>query len=107
MRTTHTLAITAALGLVLLGATVQQALSANGTAAKAKHPTAVSAVAPRSAGVAAEGRVVTYPGGEVVVGTERAGRLVSMRVREGQRVVRGELLAELESDELRAGLQEA
>jgi RND family efflux transporter MFP subunit len=43
----------------------------------------------------------------VVVGTERAGRLVSMRVQEGQRVQKGELLAELESDELRAGLAEA
>src|SRR5204862_593887 len=57
--------------------------------------------------VAADGRVVTYPGGEVVVGAERAGRLVRLLVDEGQAVSRGELLAELESDALRAALREA
>ena len=57
--------------------------------------------------VAAEGRVVTYPGGEVVVGAERSGRLVRVLVEEGQTVAKGALLAELESEELRASLQEA
>jgi len=103
---THTMGITAVLGVGLLGATVQQALSANG-AAKASRTESVKRAASRPAGVAAEGRVVTYPGADVVVGTERAGRLVSMRVQEGQSVKKGELLAELESDELRAGLAEA
>jgi RND family efflux transporter MFP subunit len=103
---TQSMVITALAGLGLLGATVQQALSANG-AAKAARTEAVQTAARRPAGVAAEGRVVTYPGADVVVGTERAGRLVSMRVQEGQSVRQGELLAELESDELRAGLAEA
>jgi RND family efflux transporter MFP subunit len=101
---TQTLLLTGTLGLGLLGATVHQALSANG-AAKATRPSP-STAAPRSAGVAAEGRVVTYPGAEVLVGTERAGRLVAMRVQEGQAVKMGELIAELESDELRASLAE-
>jgi RND family efflux transporter MFP subunit len=50
---------------------------------------------------------VAYPGAEVKVGAERGGRLVAVRVREGDVVRRGALLAELESDELRAGLAEA
>jgi RND family efflux transporter MFP subunit len=50
---------------------------------------------------------VTYPGAEVVVSAERAGRLVVLRVQEGQSVRRGELLAELDSEELNAALGEA
>jgi len=57
--------------------------------------------------VAAEGRVVAYPGAEVQVGAERAGRLVRVLVQEGQAVGRGDLLAEIESEELRAALEEA
>jgi len=104
---TQTMVVTGVLGLGLLGATVLQALSANGSARAAKAA-AANRVAPlRRAGVAAEGRVVTYPGADVVVGTERAGRIVSVRFVEGQQVRKGDLLAELESDELRAGLAEA
>jgi RND family efflux transporter MFP subunit len=50
---------------------------------------------------------VTYPGSEVQVGFERSGRLVRVAVQEGQAVKKGALLAELESDELRASLAEA
>ena len=58
--------------------------------------------------VAAEGRVVAYPGAEVRVGAERAGRLVRVAGRRRARpCAKGELLAELESDELRAALAEA
>lgn len=95
--------IASGLGLALLGATVLQALSAGSaaTAAEARRGPA------RRPGVAAEGRIVTYPGGDVVVGSERAGRLVSVRFEEGRPVRKGDLLAELESDELRAGHAEA
>jgi HlyD family secretion protein len=57
--------------------------------------------------VAAEGRVVAYPGAEVKVGAERAGRLVRVNVQEGQMVRKGDLLAEIESEELRAALAES
>lgn len=99
---TKTIAIMGAVGLGLLGATI---LQARGAAATAPAP----AQAPRAAvaGVAAEGRVVAYPGAEVVVGAERTGRLVRVCVVENQVVRRGELLAEIESDELRAALDEA
>ncbi|HWW95724.1 MAG TPA: efflux RND transporter periplasmic adaptor subunit [Vicinamibacteria bacterium] len=69
-------------------------------------PAAASAP-PLARVVAAEGRVVAYPGAEVKVGAERAGRLVRVVVQEGQSVHRGDLLAEIESEELRASLAEA
>lgn len=57
--------------------------------------------------VTAEGRVVAYPGGEVTVGSEVLGTIVTMPVRERQTVRRGELLAQLRDDEVRASLAEA
>jgi HlyD family secretion protein len=99
----RTIGITASIGLALAAATVLQARSA-----------AVIATAPRVAtagavgrDVAAEGRVVTYPGAEVRVSAERGGRLVRVDVREGDQVQKGQMLAEIESDELRAALAEA
>lgn len=73
----------------------------------ADRPAAAAVTQPQPRVVAAEGRVVAYPGAEVRVGAERAGRLVSVRVREGDVVQRGQLLAEIESEEIRAGLAEA
>jgi HlyD family secretion protein len=69
-------------------------------------PPDVRADPPAARGVAAEGRVVAYPGGEVVVGTERAGRLVRLVHEEGQTVRRGVVIAELDADELEAALAE-
>lgn len=57
--------------------------------------------------VVAEGRVTTYPGNEVVVGTDFAGTLERVAVEERQRVRKGEVLAELRADEERAALAEA
>jgi len=97
-------ALLAIAGAALAAATVLQArggMSAPDTTAAPKARTA------RAAGVAAEGRVVAYPGAEVKVGAERAGRLVRVAVEEGQTVRRGDLLAEIDSDELRAALAEA
>jgi HlyD family secretion protein len=57
--------------------------------------------------VMAEGCVVAYPGAEVVVGSEAAGRIVTLDVREGSTVHKGELLAALNADDLNAQLAEA
>ena len=57
--------------------------------------------------VIAEGRVVAYPGAEVVVGTEAAGRIVRLDVLEKSVVHKGDILAELNADDLRANLAEA
>jgi HlyD family secretion protein len=95
---------TITIGAALLAATALQArLSVSAGRASAPPPGAPAT--PRA--IAAEGRVVAYPGAEVDVAAERSGRLVSVRVEEGQAVRRGELLAEIESEELRAALAEA
>ncbi|HVQ54970.1 MAG TPA: efflux RND transporter periplasmic adaptor subunit [Thermoanaerobaculia bacterium] len=70
----------------------------------AKH---APAAPPPSAHVAAEGRIVAYPGAEVVVGTDLGGTIVSLKVQEKEKVRRGQLLAELRSDDHRAALEEA
>jgi HlyD family secretion protein len=57
--------------------------------------------------VVAEGRVAAYPGAEVIVGTEVAGRIVVLPVDEKSRVKKGDLIAELNSSDLRASLAEA
>jgi RND family efflux transporter MFP subunit len=90
-----------AIGLALLGVTVLQARSMQPPVAAAAPATALPV------GIAAEGRVVAYPGAEVKVAAERGGRLVRMLVEENQVVRRGQVLAELESDELQASLEEA
>lgn len=62
---------------------------------------------PSAPRVIAEGRVVAYPGAEVVVGSEAAGRVVRLNVVEKSRVQKGDLIAELNSDDLRAMQAEA
>ena len=100
---TRTLLFTGFVVVAVIGATILQAVSAGTGGRRAAAP------APRTAdrGIAAEGRVVTYPGAEVRVAAERPGRLVAVHVREGQEVRKGELLVEIESDELQAALAEA
>lgn len=66
------------------------------------------AVAPAGAArVAAEGRVVAYPGAEVVVGTDFAGTVRRLLVKERDAVRKGDLLAEIGADEQKAALAEA
>jgi HlyD family secretion protein len=91
-------------GGALVGATV---LQARAVVQPVPAPKAEPASVQARGGVAAEGRVVAYPGAEVRVGAERAGRLVRVLVEEGAAVRKGQLLAEIESDELRATLDEA
>lgn len=104
MQTRTTLAIGVAVGGALLGATILQARS---VAAGRTGASPAAPAVPPSRLVAAEGRVVTYPGAEVGVAAERTGRLTRVTVDEGDLVRRGDLLAEIESDELRAALDEA
>ena len=58
-------------------------------------------------GVRAEGRVVTYPGQRVEVGSELGGTITRLHVHEGDKVRKGDLLVELDDSELRAALGEA
>ncbi len=88
-------------GITLLSATLFQALQASPT------PPAAPRATPSERRIAAEGRVAPYPGAEVVLSAERGGRLLTVRVEEGQQVRRGELIAELDGRELRAARDEA
>lgn len=94
-------------GLVALAAVAGTVLQARGLPRLAAPSAETVVQTPSATGVAAEGRVVTYPGAEVRVGAERDGRLVRVLVEEGATVRKGQLLAEIESDELRAALAEA
>lgn len=67
-------------------------------------PTPEAGRAPR---VVAEGRLTTYPGAEVLVASEVAGTIVALPLVEKQAVKRGQLVAELLADDLRAELAEA
>jgi multidrug efflux pump subunit AcrA (membrane-fusion protein) len=66
-----------------------------------------SAISDRPARVVAEGRVVAYPGAEVIVGTEVGGLIVTLAVEEKAVVRKGDLIAELNAADLRASLAEA
>ena len=105
MKTRTTLGLAVIVGGALLGATIIQAR--NVAAGRTSAETSPGPRPPASRLVAAEGRVVTYPGAEVRIAAERGGRLVRVTVDEGDRVRRGDLLAELDSEELRAALAEA
>ena len=93
------------LGLALLAFVVLQARAA--TVSRKAPRTAPAATAEASPRAAAEGRLVTYPGAQVVVGTDLGGTIVSLPVREKDAVRKGQLLAELKSDDYRASLAEA
>jgi RND family efflux transporter MFP subunit len=58
-------------------------------------------------GIVAEARVVTYPGEQVSISSETAGRIVRMAVREGQTIRKGDLIAEIDPAEYRAELAES
>jgi len=92
-----------AVALVLCAGTVLAVLAARRTT-PLQAPTPGAADVPR---IRAEGRVVARPGAEVVLGTERGGRIASLPVHEGDRVRRGDLIAELDAADLRAALDEA
>ena len=91
------------LGLLIVIATVVQ-VSATRTPRTAKPQAAAKTEAPR---VVAEGRVVTYPGAEVTVGSDVAGTIARLNVEEKQQVRAGEVIAIIKADDVRAALSVA
>lgn len=65
------------------------------------------AVAQLSATIAAEGRVTTYPGGEVLVGTDFPGTIAELRVAEKSTVKKGDVLALIAAADIHAALAHA
>ncbi len=105
-----------AAGLVLLAGAVVQSPTVKGrlgnwvpvSRGEAVRSGLPAAPAPsNSPRVVAEGRVVAYPGAEVVVGTEAAGRIIKLTVDEKTAVRKGDLIAELNAADLQASRDEA
>lgn len=62
---------------------------------------------PHAGPIVAEGRVASYPGGEVTLAAEFPGKLAVIHVKERDRVSEGQVLAELDIIEDKAALDEA
>jgi len=103
MRSSLVLLSFAGIGLALLAGTVMQAQP---QASPESTPANASSPAPGS-GVAAEGRVVAYPGAEVTIGADAIGRLLRVNVEEGDIVKKGQVLAEIDASDLIASRDEA
>lgn len=78
-----------------------------GDASSRAPQVAAAEVEGRGSRVVAEGRLTTYPGAEILVGSEVAGTIVSLPLVEKQTVKKGDLVAQLLADDLRAELAEA
>ncbi|MEO8380546.1 MAG: efflux RND transporter periplasmic adaptor subunit [Acidobacteriota bacterium] len=90
------------LALLIVAATVVQV---NATRARPAAPRVdTPAARPR---IVAEGRVVTYPGAEVTIGTDVGGTLSRLLVAEKDTVRRGQTVAILSADDTRAALSVA
>ena len=87
------------LAILILTATVVQV---NATRSK-PAPQRIDKIAEKPR-VVAEGRVVTYPGAEVTIGTDVAGTIERLVVDEKEQVRRGETIAILKADDTRAAL---
>lgn len=85
----------------LLAAGAGTAYALLGREAKAPAPQ------PQPAVLRAEGRVVAYPGEDILVGTDLGGTLVQVAVQEGQKVRNGQLLALVDPRRDAAALREA
>ena len=102
MRSSLFLLSLAGVGAALLAGTVIQARPQG-----ADPATGGPASRDRLTGVAAEGRVVAYPGAEVTVGADAIGRLLRVSVEEGDIVSKGQVLAEIDASDLLASRDEA
>jgi HlyD family secretion protein len=88
-----------ALAVLLLVATVAQV-----SATRTKTPAAKVTAAVQTPRVVAEGRVASYPGAEVTLGTDVAGTIERLLVDEKQHVNKGETIAIIRADDTRAAL---
>ena len=95
------------IGMALIGAMVFQAKSNQVSAMNSPTDAARNLKAGSGHRISAEGRVTTYPGGQVVVGSDTAGTVTRLLVDEKSFVRKGELIAEIRADDLRAAIAQA
>lgn len=92
-------------GVALVGAMAFQARNAQVNAMNKPAPSTAFKDAPLR--ISAEGRVTTYPGGQVIVGSDTAGTVVRLLVEEKSPVRQGDLIAEIRAEDLRAAIAQA
>ncbi|MBV8516703.1 MAG: efflux RND transporter periplasmic adaptor subunit [Acidobacteria bacterium] len=92
------------LGILIVIATVAQV---SATRAPRTPKPRSAALAKEPARIVAEGRVVAYPGAEVVVGSDVAGTIATLNVDEKDHVHAGDVLAIVKADDTRAALAES
>jgi HlyD family secretion protein len=100
------IAVFAAIGIVIVVATVVQLKAMRGGAPANGAPASLSRPHPGPQ-LSAEGRVVAYPGFEVTVGSDAGGTIERVAVEEKDSVRKGEVLAVIRADDTRAALAEA
>jgi RND family efflux transporter MFP subunit len=105
MQTLQRIALLVVAVFLLMALVVQARKLESRGAASSRGVVAQSKTVP--AEIRAEGWVVAYPGADLTVGTDVAGTVVQMLVKEKDRVRKGQLIAELRSDDTRAALDEA
>jgi HlyD family secretion protein len=98
------------LGIVMIVALVAQArgmgIAGRGAAERTAHaPGANGEQEPLH--IRGEGRVATYPGAQVTLSTELSGKLLKLDVQEGSVVKKGNVIAEIDTSELRPQLAAA
>jgi RND family efflux transporter MFP subunit len=91
-----------ALTLLLLFATVVQVRATRSV--HTQKPSAQPAAIDTKATVAAEGRLVAYPGAEVTVGSDAAGTIERLLVDEKETVRKGQVIARIAAEDTRAAL---
>jgi RND family efflux transporter MFP subunit len=89
-------------GLILIVLTVVQVKATRPSSSQPEKPAPLV-----SKSIAAEGRVVTYPGSEVSVGSDIAGTIERIAVNEKDRVKKGDVVAIVRADDTRAALAQA
>lgn len=94
-------------GVALIGAMVFQAKSAQVNAMGGPTGAGRNLKAESGHRISAEGRVTTYPGGQVIVGSDTAGTVVRLLVDEKSPVRQGDLIAEIRAEDLRAAITQA
>ncbi|HEX7152584.1 MAG TPA: efflux RND transporter periplasmic adaptor subunit [Thermoanaerobaculia bacterium] len=95
------------LALLLIIVTVAQVKAMRSARGGVPPQQAAAAAQKETFKVVAEGRLVAYPGAEVTVGSDVAGTLESLAVVEKDRVRKGQTIAIVKADDLRAALGEA
>lgn len=93
------------LGFLLLAATVAQVSATR--SARTVTPAQQQLQQKETPRVVAEGRLVSYPGAEVTVGSDVAGTIERLAVEEKETVRKGQVIAVIKSDDTRAALAEA